>query len=108
MANSAGSTTSAARRPRFYRAHHGQVAIIGVDSGDEAAAAVRFLASDHLTHPVAVDASPDPVAAACDIGNLPQTFVLNSRLQIVQHVAGRVTLADLTSWAVSMTRAGPG
>jgi cytochrome c biogenesis protein CcmG/thiol:disulfide interchange protein DsbE len=98
---------------RFYRAHHGQVAIIGVDSNDQAGAAQHFLASDHVTYPVAVDAFPDPVAAAYDIGTLPQTFVLNSRHQVVRRISGDVTLAELTSWVSSWvssapSRAGPG
>jgi thiol-disulfide isomerase/thioredoxin len=93
----------------FYREHHGQVAIIGVDSNDEAGAAQRFLASDRVTYPVGVDAFPDPVAAAYNIGTLPQTFVLNSRHQIVRHISGDVTLAELTSWAASFaSSAGPG
>jgi thiol-disulfide isomerase/thioredoxin len=93
---------------KFYRAHDGQVVIIGVDSNDEAGAALRFLASDHVTYPVAVDAFPDPVAAAYDIGALPQTFVLNSRHQIVQHLSGDVTMPELTAWASSLASAGPG
>jgi thiol-disulfide isomerase/thioredoxin len=86
---------------RFYRAHHGQLPIIGVDSNDQAGAAQGFLASDHVTYPVAVDAFPDPVAAAYNIGTLPQTFVLNSRHQVVRHISGDVTLPELTSWVGS-------
>jgi thiol-disulfide isomerase/thioredoxin len=92
----------------FYSAHHGQVAVIGVDSGDQAEAALRFLASDHVTYPVAVDAFPDPVAIAYEIGTLPQTFFLDSRHQIVGHVSGGLTLPELTSWASRPARAGPG
>jgi thiol-disulfide isomerase/thioredoxin len=86
---------------KFYRAHHGQVAIIGVDSNDQGRAAQRFLASYHVIYPVAVDAFPDPVAAAYNIGTLPQTFVLNSRHQVVRHISGDVTLPELTSWVGS-------
>jgi thiol-disulfide isomerase/thioredoxin len=98
---------------KFYRAHHGQVAIIGVDSNDQGRAAQRFLASYHVIYPVAVDAFPDPVGAAYNIGTLPQTFVLNSRHQVVRHISGDVTMAELTSWVSSWvssaaSRAGPG
>ena len=92
----------------FYRAHHDQVAVIGVDSNDEPSAALRFLAADRVSYPVAVDAFPDPVAAAYDIGTLPQTFVLNSRHQIVRHVSGDLTLHELTTWASELASAGPG
>jgi thiol-disulfide isomerase/thioredoxin len=93
---------------RFYRSHHGQVAVIGVDSDDEATAALSFLASDHVSYPVVVDAFPDPLAAAYKIVTLPQTFVLNSRHQIVQHISGDVTLTELTTWTSRLAMAGPG
>lgn len=93
---------------RFYRAHHGEVPVIGVDSNDQAGAALRFLASEDVTYPVAVDAFPDPVALAYEIATLPQTFVLNRRHQIVAHVSGAVTPAELTAWASSLASAGPG
>jgi cytochrome c biogenesis protein CcmG/thiol:disulfide interchange protein DsbE len=93
---------------RFYRAHHGEVPVIGIDSNDQAEAALRFLAAAGVTYPVAVDAFPDPVALAYEIATLPQTFVLNRRHQIVAHVSGAVTPAELTTWASSLTSAGPG
>ena len=48
----------------FYRAHHGKVLVIGVDSGDQPAAALRFLASRGVTYPVASDTFPAAVAAS--------------------------------------------
>jgi cytochrome c biogenesis protein CcmG, thiol:disulfide interchange protein DsbE len=91
----------------FYRAHHGRVVIIGIDSNDETGAALRFLASRHVSYPVAVDAFPAPVASSYGIINLPQTFILNSKHQIVRHVSGTVTLGELTAWT-SPARAGLG
>jgi thiol-disulfide isomerase/thioredoxin len=93
---------------KFYRAHHGELPVIGVDSNDQAGAALRFLASEDATYPVAVDAFPDPVALAYEIATLPQTFVLNQRHQIVAHVSGAVTPAELAAWASSLASAGPG
>jgi cytochrome c biogenesis protein CcmG, thiol:disulfide interchange protein DsbE len=92
----------------FYRAHHGRVVIIGIDSNDEPGAALRFLASRHVTYPVAVDAFPAAVAASYGIINLPQTFILNSKHQIVHHVSGAVTLRELAAWTGSPASAGTG
>ncbi len=91
----------------FYRAHQGRVVIIGIDSSDEQGAALRFVASRHVTYPVAVDAFPAAVAASYGIINLPQTFVLNSKHQIVRHVSGGVTLPELMAWASSPASGGP-
>ena len=92
----------------FYRAHQGRVVIIGIDSSDEPGAALRFVASRHVTYPVAVDAFPAAVAASYGIINLPQTFVLNSKHQIVHHVSGDATLRELTAWTSSRASGGPG
>jgi cytochrome c biogenesis protein CcmG/thiol:disulfide interchange protein DsbE len=92
----------------FYRAHQGRVVIIGIDSSDESGAARRFVASRNVTYPVAVDAFPAAVAASYGIINLPQTFVLNSKYQIVHRVSGGVTLRELTAWTSGTASGGPG
>jgi thiol-disulfide isomerase/thioredoxin len=91
---------------RFYTEHHDEVAVIGVDSNDESAAAQRFLQAEGVTYPVGYDAFPAPTAAAYGIVALPQTYLLNSRHQIVRHIAGDLTLGELTAWARSLPTAG--
>jgi cytochrome c biogenesis protein CcmG/thiol:disulfide interchange protein DsbE len=90
----------------FYRAHHGQVLMIGVDSGDESAAALRFVASNQVTYPVGVDAYPAPASTSYGIIGLPQTFMLNARHQIVKHISGDITQGELDAWASSLAGAG--
>jgi len=91
---------------RFYRANHGQVLMIGVDSGDESAAALRFVASNRVTYPVGVDAYPAPASMSYGIIGLPQTFMLNARHQIVKHISGDITQRDLDAWATRLAGAG--
>ena len=90
----------------FYRAHHGQVLMIGVDSGDESPAALRFVASNRVTYPVGVDAYPASASMSYGIIGLPQTFMLNARHQIVKHISGGITQGELDAWASSLTAAG--
>jgi len=91
---------------RFYRAHHGRVLIVGVDSNDhDTAAARRFLREHGVTYPVGYDPSAS-VAVSYGVQALPQTFFLNARHQIVRHVTGAVTLSELTAWAAGLPSAG--
>ena len=91
---------------RFYRQHRGDVLGVGVVSGDESAAALQFLHAEGVTYPVGFDAFPAPAAAAYGIVALPQTYLLNSRHQIVRHISGDLTLGELTAWAASLPGAG--
>jgi cytochrome c biogenesis protein CcmG, thiol:disulfide interchange protein DsbE len=90
----------------FYSEHHGSVVIIGVDSNDEAGKALQFVRSKEVGYPVAVDGYPAPVTVSYGIDALPQTFMLNAKHQIVQHISGAVTQAELQSWANSLAGAG--
>jgi cytochrome c biogenesis protein CcmG, thiol:disulfide interchange protein DsbE len=92
----------------FYRQHHDRVLIIGVDSADEAAAALAFVKADGVTYPVGSDPFPAPVTISYGVSQLPQTFLLNSRHQVVRHIIGDVTTAELSSWASSLARTGQG
>ncbi len=89
---------------RFYREQHGRVLVIGIDSNDEAPAAVRFTRSAAVGYPVGVDPA-GTVASSYGIIALPQTFMLNARHQIVRHIVGEVTPAELSSWARSLAGA---
>ena len=86
---------------RFYRAHHGRVLVIGVDSNDQSAAALKFLRTHGVAYPVGYDPSAS-VAVSYGVLALPQTFFLNARHQIVRHVIGAVTQRELTAWADSL------
>jgi cytochrome c biogenesis protein CcmG/thiol:disulfide interchange protein DsbE len=79
---------------RFFRAHHGQVPIIGVDANDNTATATRFIRAAGVTYPV----GSDPAGAAATrygVVAIPQTFFLNASHRIVKRVFGAVTLAEL-------------
>jgi thiol-disulfide isomerase/thioredoxin len=93
---------------RFYAEHHGDIAVVGVDSNDASAAALQFLHAEGVTYPVGYDAFPAPTAAAYGIVALPQTYLLNSRHQIVRRISGDLTLDELTAWASAVTGAGGG
>ncbi|MGO8955828.1 MAG: TlpA family protein disulfide reductase [Streptosporangiaceae bacterium] len=86
---------------RFYREHHGRVLIIGIDSMDETAAALRFTRAAGLSYPVGVDLN-GAAAASYGIMALPQTFILNARHQIVRHIVGAVTPGELSASARSL------
>lgn len=90
----------------FYRAHRGQVLVIGIDSNDESGAARQFLTAHNVTYPVGFDAYPAPTAAAYGIINLPQTFLLNARHQIVRQISGPITQRTLTAWAATVSARG--
>ena len=91
---------------RFYRAQHGRVAIIGVDSNDSAAKARAFVAKSGVSYPVGVDPFPAATAVAYNVPGLPATFFLNARHTIVKRVYGAVTLPELTSGVAMMNAHG--
>lgn len=88
----------------FYAGHHGRVAVIGIDNNDGQAAAERFVRAEGVRYPVAVDPMPAATALAYGVLELPQTFFLNARHQIVRHVVGGLTAAELRAWAASEGR----
>jgi cytochrome c biogenesis protein CcmG, thiol:disulfide interchange protein DsbE len=91
----------------FYARHHGQIHIIGIDSNDATAKALKFVAREHVSYPVAVDPFPANTAIAYGVqAGLPQTFFLNARHRIVRHVIGGVTAGDLSAWAAQLSRTG--
>jgi len=87
---------------RFYQAHHGQVLIIGIDGRDRTAAALKFLHAKGVNYPVVADQDLVLTDAYGATAGYPQTFFLNARHQIVRHVLGAVTAAELDSWAASL------
>ena len=89
---------------RFYADHHGQIKIIGVDANDQAAAGLRFVRAERVGYPVGSDPFPAETALAYGIRNLPVTFFLNARHQIVRQVRGGVTARELRAWAAGTGR----
>jgi cytochrome c biogenesis protein CcmG, thiol:disulfide interchange protein DsbE len=88
---------------RFYRAEHGKVLVVGVDSNDGQANAMAFVRAEGVQYPVASDPAAR-VAVSYGVIALPQTFFLNAQHKIVRHVVGDVTQAELTSWARSVAK----
>jgi cytochrome c biogenesis protein CcmG/thiol:disulfide interchange protein DsbE len=90
-----------------WHARHGNVAVLGLDENDAAASALEFARAKGVSYPLAFD--PDMRAAsAYGVNALPQTFFLNARHQIVAHVAGVVTSAQLATDLSLMTAAASG
>ena len=78
----------------WYKRQHGRVALLGLDESDTAAAALKFAAAKGVSYPIGFD--PDTtVALDYNSDELPQTFFLNAQHQIVDHVIGAATQADL-------------
>jgi thiol-disulfide isomerase/thioredoxin len=78
----------------WYKQQGGQVALLGLDENDTAAAALKFAAAKGVTYPIGFDPNTT-VALDYNADNLPQTFFLNAQHQIVDHVLGAVTKAEL-------------
>lgn len=90
---------------RFYRAEHGRVVVIGIDTADRASSALAFVRADAVGYPVGYDPQAS-VADSYGIIALPQTVFLNARHQIVRHVVGGLTQRELESWAAALARRG--
>jgi cytochrome c biogenesis protein CcmG, thiol:disulfide interchange protein DsbE len=86
----------------FYAAHHGQIQVIGIDSNDTTAAALKFVRTKHVSYPVGTDPFPAATATSYGVLALPQTFFLNARHQIVRHIVGQVTARELAAWAAQL------
>jgi cytochrome c biogenesis protein CcmG/thiol:disulfide interchange protein DsbE len=83
----------------FYREHHGRVLVIGIDSADQESAALSFIHAHQVGYPVGFDPIPATTAVAYGAVQLPQTFFLNAKHQIVRHISGDLTRSELESWA---------
>jgi len=90
---------------RFYRTEHGKVAIVGLDENDLRGNALSFTHAYGVGYPVGFD--PATIAAsAYGVIALPQTFFLDARHRIVDHIFGAVTLADLSKGIALATGKG--
>jgi thiol-disulfide isomerase/thioredoxin len=81
---------------KWYLSMHGRVRLLGIDSNDETAPAMRFEQKAGVRYPVAFDPYPATTTTSYGVLALPQTFFLNARHRIVLHVLGPLTTKDLT------------
>jgi cytochrome c biogenesis protein CcmG/thiol:disulfide interchange protein DsbE len=88
-----------------WHAGHASVALLGLDENDAAASALTFARAKGVSYLLASDPGMS-AASAYGVDALPQTFFLNARHQIVAHVAGAVTSAQLAA-DLSLMTAGP-
>ncbi len=89
---------------RFYRAEHGRVTILGIDSNDAAAAAaLRFVRAAGVSYPVGFDPAA-ATATAYGVIAIPQTFFLDARHRVVKRVFGAVTMQDLGAGMAALRR----
>jgi cytochrome c biogenesis protein CcmG/thiol:disulfide interchange protein DsbE len=79
---------------RWYKQQDGRVALLGLDENDSAANALAFARAKGVSYPLGFDPNTI-VASAYHVGALPQTFFLDARHRIVDHVAGALTQAEL-------------
>jgi len=83
---------------RWYKAQHGKVNLVGLDENDSTASALKFAHAKGVSYPIGVDPAPAlATASAYGVVALPQTFFLNARHRIVDHIYGAVTQADLAA-----------
>lgn len=89
---------------RFYQSMHGRVTVLGIDSNDQRAAALRFLAKTGVRYPVGFDPYPSTTTTSYGVYGLPQTFFLNAQHRIVAHILGALTMKDLTRGVALMDK----
>ena len=89
---------------RFYLSMHGRVTVLGIDSNDQRAAALGFLAKTGVRYPVGFDPYPSATTTSYGVYALPQTFFLNAQHRIVSHIVGPLTMKDLTRGLALMNR----
>jgi cytochrome c biogenesis protein CcmG, thiol:disulfide interchange protein DsbE len=79
---------------QWYKQQDGHVNLIGLDENDTTASAQKFAQSKGVTYPIGFDPQIQ-VANAYSVSELPQTFFLNAKHQIVLHHDGALTTAVL-------------
>jgi cytochrome c biogenesis protein CcmG/thiol:disulfide interchange protein DsbE len=78
----------------WYKQQHGHVVLLGLDENDTTANALKFARAKGVSYPIGFDPQVT-VALAYNVDGLPQTFFLNAKHRIVDHVLGAVTKAEL-------------
>lgn len=82
---------------RFYRARHGNPAVIGIDSNDRDGKALAFVTKSGVSYPVVTDPYPARTAVGYGVPGLPATFFLDARHRIVKRVYGALTATELSA-----------
>jgi cytochrome c biogenesis protein CcmG, thiol:disulfide interchange protein DsbE len=90
---------------RYYKDQHGTVTVVGVDTNDSSAAALKFTRDAGVSYPVASDPAAT-TAGAFGVSALPQTFFLNAQHKIVDRVYGGLTSASLAKGVKLMDGSG--
>jgi thiol-disulfide isomerase/thioredoxin len=93
---------------RFYASAHGSVVLLGIDSNDQANAALAFMRKARVRYPVGFDPYPASTTTSYGVYALPQTFFLNAAHRIVSHIVGPVTIKDLRAGIMLMDRGRAG
>jgi cytochrome c biogenesis protein CcmG, thiol:disulfide interchange protein DsbE len=86
----------------FYKRMAGKVLVLGIDSEDEQANALKFMRASGVAYPVGFDPTNQSITDAYGVYGIPQTFFLNAQHRIVKHVSGAVTLKELTQGVALM------
>ena len=79
---------------QYYSSHHDSVHMIGVDANDSRTAALAFTKKYGVSYPVGSDPAAT-TAGAYGVVAMPQTYFLNARHKVVDHVYGKVTAGSL-------------
>jgi thiol-disulfide isomerase/thioredoxin len=89
-----GCQTETPLLARWYRAEHGKVALVGIDTNDPMVNALSFTEKQGVSYPVGFD--PNVLAGSqYGVSVLPSTFFLNASHHIVHTVYGALTQATL-------------
>jgi hypothetical protein len=77
-----------------YRAHHGNIAFLGVDANDSTGAAMAFLNQVHVSYPAVSDAQGQ-TALSYGLLGLPTTVFVSARGTIVGRHIGELHAGSL-------------
>jgi thiol-disulfide isomerase/thioredoxin len=88
----------------WYKQQHGHVVLLGLDENDTTAKALAFVKAKDVTYPIGFDPNVT-VAGKYGVDGLPQTFFLNAKHQIVDHVLGALTKETLAAGVRQMNAA---
>jgi len=80
----------------------GKVQVLGIDAGDQRAAAQAFTKKDHVTFAVAFDPNDAITAGLFKFAALPETVFLNSKGVVENVHVGAISIAQLASGIASL------
>jgi cytochrome c biogenesis protein CcmG/thiol:disulfide interchange protein DsbE len=86
---------------RFYRSHHGQVAVVGIDVADVASSPLRFTRQAGISYPIGSDPAAT-AAGAYGVIATPQTVFLNADHRIANRIFGPLIPGELSTGLTRM------